>query len=86
MPIILHTLSDLVLSLDVVGIHLGLRDSVIEEIKINNNYQVSTCRKSIFSTWLSSGTATREGLITALKKAKENGLAMKVQSLPTHIC
>ena len=73
------------LSLHVVGIHLGLRDSVIEEIKVNNNYQVSTCRKSIFSTWLSSGIATREGLITALKKAKENRLAMKVQFLPTHI-
>ena len=81
-PIILHTLSDLVLSLDAVGIHLGLRGSVIEEIKVNDNYQVSMCRKSIFS----SSTATKEGLITALiKKAKKNHLAMKVHFVPTHI-
>ena len=84
MPIILYTLSDLVDNLDVLGIFLGVRDAIIREIKISNHYQVAICRKDILSTWIATGTATRQDLISSLRMANENRLADKIDSLGTH--
>ena len=50
-----------------MGIHLGVKDTVIKDIKALNHYQPAPSRKDMLVTWLKSGNANREDFIEALK-------------------
>ena len=52
---------------DILGIHLGVKDAVIKDIKALNLYQPAPSRKDMLVTWLKSGNANREDFIEALK-------------------
>ena len=72
----------MVLELDVLGIHLGLSNAVIQEIKTNSPYEVQTRRKDIIITWLKTGTADRSSLISALELVERYDVAAAVKHLP----
>ena len=50
-----------------MGVHLGIKDSVIKDIKALNHFQPAPSRKDMLVTWLKSGHANREDFIEALK-------------------
>ena len=52
---------------EILGIHLGVKDSVIKDIKALNHYQPAPSRKDMLVTWLKSGNANRANFIEALK-------------------
>ena len=74
----------MVLELDVLSIHLGLSNAVIQEIKTNSPYEVQTRRKDIINiiTWLKTGTADRSSLISALELVGRYDVAAAVKCLP----
>ena len=62
-----------------MGILLGLKDSVLKEIKYNNHHQLQTCRKDMIVTWLNGGNATSTQLIEALETIGRNDLVAKIK-------
>ena len=52
---------------EIFGIHLGVKNAVIKDIKALNHYQPAPSRKDMLVTWLKSGNANRANFIEALK-------------------
>ena len=52
---------------EILGVHLGIKDSVMKDIKALNHFQPAPSRKDMIVTWLKSGRANREDFIEALK-------------------
>uniref|UniRef100_A0A1X7SS15 Death domain-containing protein n=1 Tax=Amphimedon queenslandica TaxID=400682 RepID=A0A1X7SS15_AMPQE len=81
--VILKAIKDLVVELEEFGIHLGLSNAIIQEIKVNAPHEIRTRRKDIIIAWLETGTATRSGLISALEDVERVDIAAEVKELPT---
>ena len=81
-PIILQALRKIVFEWEQLGLYLGIEDCVLKEIKYNCRDQVQVCRKDMISYWIDTKSATRNGLIMALKDAKRNDVAADVKSIP----
>ena len=63
-----------------MGIHLGIKDAVIKDIKALNHFQPAPSRKDMLVTWLKSGCANREDFIEALKAIGELRIVQEIIS------
>ena len=63
---------------DILGIHLGVKDAVIKDIKSLNYSQPAPSRKDMLVTWLRSGQANRAGFIEALKAIDQHHIAQEI--------
>ena len=63
-----------------MGIHLGIKDSVIKDIKALNHFQPAPSRKDMLVTWLKSGHANREDFIEALKAIGQLRIVQEILS------
>ena len=68
---------------EILGVHLGVRDAVIKDIKAANFFQPGPSRKDMLVKWLKGGKATRAHLIEALKKMDENSIVQQIESTTT---
>lgn len=68
---------------EILGVHLGVRDAVIKEIKAANYFQPGPSRKDMLVKWLKGGKATRAHLIEALRKMDENDIVQRIESTTT---
>ena len=64
-----------------LGIQLGIKYTVIEQIKRDNFYQVTTSRMNMILTWLQGGNATSDGLLTALKTIGKNNIVFELHKI-----
>ena len=65
---------------EILGIHLGVKDAVIKDIKALNHYQPAPSRKDMLVTWLKSGNANREVFIEALKAIGQLRIVQEILS------
>ena len=65
---------------DILGIHLGVKDAVMKDIKALNHYQPAPSRKDMLVTWLKSGNANREDFIEGLKAIDEHRIVQEIIS------
>ena len=63
---------------EILGIHLGVKDSVIKDIKALNHYQPAPSRKDMLVKWLKGGHANRANFIEALKAIDENRIVQEI--------
>ena len=63
-----------------MGIHLGVKDAVIKDIKALNHYQPAPSRKDMLVKWLKGGHANRANFIEALKAIDENLIVQEILS------
>ena len=63
-----------------MGIHLGIKDSVIKDIKVLNHFQPASSRKDMLVTWLKSGCANRDDFIEALKAIGQLRIVQEILS------
>ena len=82
-PVILKALKKLVDDWELLGLYLGIENHKLKEIKYDSQNQVAVCRKDMICYWLETGTATREGLMSALVDAQRNDIAVDIRRLPT---
>ena len=61
-----------------LGIHLGVKDAVIKDIKVLNHFQPAPSRKDMLVKWLKSGCAKRADFIEALKAIDENLVVQEI--------
>ena len=61
-----------------MGIHLGVKDAVIKDIKSLNHYQPAPSRKDMLVKWLKGGHANRANFIEALKAIDENRIVQEI--------
>ena len=64
---------------EILGIHLGVKDVVIKDIKEANHYQPQPARKDMLVEWLHGGNAKRSDLIKALKIMNESSIVDKIE-------
>ena len=79
----LSTLVKLIKDVDdweILGIHLGVKDSVIKDIKTLNYFQPAPSRKDMLVTWLKSGNANRPDFIESLKAIGELRIVQEILS------
>ena len=62
---------------------MGIENHKLKEIKNGGQNQMIVYRKDMICHWLETGTATREGLISALEDVQRNDLAANIRRLPT---
>ena len=74
---------DEVVEWKILGIHLGISYAHLTTIERNSHFQIQTSRKDLIVDWLKSGTATRQNLITALRKMDNIRIADEIEQLPT---
>ena len=65
---------------EILGIHLGIKDSVLKDIKALNHFQPAPSRKDMLVTWLKSGSANRADFIEALKAIDELRIVQEIIS------
>ena len=65
---------------EILGIHLGVKDAVIKDIKALNHYQPAPSRKDMLVTWLKSGNANRADFIEALKAIGQLRIVLEIIS------
>ena len=65
---------------EILGIHLGVKDVVIKDIKEANYYQPQPARKDMLVEWLHGGNAKRSDLFEALKSINENRLIQDIEA------
>ena len=65
---------------EILGIHLGVKDAVIKDIKVINHYQPAPSRKDMLVKWLKGGNANRADFIEALKAIDENRIVQELLS------
>ena len=58
----------------ILGLHLGVPNPVLKEIQYDKP-SVTACKVAVLWKWLNSGGATRQSLVSALRKMGENRLA-----------
>ena len=63
---------------DILGIHLGVKNDVIKDIKALNHSQPAPSRKDLLVTWLKSGHANRADFIKALKAIGQHHVAQEI--------
>ena len=63
-----------------MGIHLGVKDAVIKDIKVLNHFQPAPSRKDMLVTWLKSGNANRADFIEGLKAIGEFRIVQEIIS------
>ena len=63
-----------------LGIHLGVKDAVIKDIKALNHFQPAPSRKDMLVKWLKGGHANRANFIEALKAIDENRIVQEILS------
>ena len=61
-----------------MGIHLGVKDAVIKDIKALNHFQPAPSRKDMLVKWLKGGNANRADFIEALKAIDENRIVKEI--------
>ena len=65
---------------EIFGIHLGVKNAVIKDIKALNHYQPAPSRKDMLVTWLKSGNANKADFIEALKAIDEHRIVQEIIS------
>ena len=70
-------------SWEMLGVHLGLDYSLLEQIKIENFHQIETSRMHMIFKWLRGGTATCHDLLVALEEMGENSIVDELKQLMT---
>ena len=65
---------------EMFGIHLGVKNAVIKDIKALNHYQPAPSRKDMLVTWLKSGNANKADFIVALKAIDEHRIVQEILS------
>ena len=65
---------------EILGIHLGIKDAVIKDIKALNHYQPAPSRKDMLVTWLKCGNGNREVFIEALKSIGQLRIVQEILS------
>ena len=65
---------------EILGIHLGVKDAVIKDIKVLNYSQPAPSRKDMLVKWLKSGCANRADFIKALKAIGKHHIAQDILS------
>ena len=65
---------------EILGIHLGVKDAVIKDIKTLNHSQPAPSRKDMLVTWLKSGQANRAGFVEALQAIDHHHIAQQILS------
>ena len=65
---------------EIFGIHLGVKNAVIKDIKALNHYQPAPSRKDMLVTWLKSGNANKADFIEALKAIDEHCIVQEILS------
>ena len=65
---------------EIFGIHLGVKNAVIKDIKALNHYQPAPSRKDMLVTWLKSGNANKADFIEALKAIDEHRIVQEILS------
>ena len=65
---------------EILGIHLGIKDSVIKDIKAANFFQTAPSRKDILVKWLKGGKANRADFIKALRNIDEHRIVYEIES------
>ena len=68
---------------EILGIHLGIKDSVIKDIKAANFFQPVPSRKDMLVKWLKGGRANRTDFIKALRNIDEHRIAYEIESATT---
>ena len=63
-----------------MGIHLGIKDAVIKDIKVLNHFQPAPSRKDMLVKWLKGGHANRADFIKALRAIDENRIVQEILS------
>ena len=63
-----------------MGIHLGVKDAVIKDIKALNHFQPAPSCKDMLVKWLKGGHANRANFIEALKAIDENRIVQEILS------
>ena len=66
---------------EMLGIFLGIRNTVLKDIKHDNQHQSGPARKDMLMKWLEEGKATRTGFIEALKNMGQLRLVHEIESL-----
>lgn len=65
---------------DILGTFLGILDSILQTIKVNNHYQVEPSRKDMLIQWVNGGKASKAALIEALKSMKLQRIVSELES------
>ena len=65
---------------EILGIHLGIKNTVIKDIKARNHFQPAPSRKDMLVKWLHTGTASRAVFMEALKKIDEHRIVHEIES------
>ena len=63
-----------------MGIHLGVKNDVIKDIKALNHSQPAPSRKDLLVAWLKSGHANRADFIKALKAIGQHHVIQEILS------
>ena len=65
---------------DILGTFLGILDSILQTINVNNHYQVEPSRKDMLIQWVNGGNASKAALIEALKNMKLQRIISELES------
>ena len=80
-PVVLKAIKNIAQEWEILGLFLGIENDELKAIKFNRWSQVEVCKKDVVCQWIKLGSATREGLISALENVERNDIAAEIKRL-----
>ena len=80
-PLVLKAIKKIVEEWENLGLFLGIENDELKAIKYNCQSQVEVCKKDVVCQWIKLGSATREGLISALEDVERYDIVAEIKSL-----